>query len=850
MPILRDRDDIKNVRMPLDKGWSLARLPAGFCADPNDLKMSSFEWRDAVVPGTVAMSVHADIDLPGAYDTDDWWYRLTFAAPPYAPNSRLVLCMDGLATLAEVWLNGAPVLSSQNMFIGHRIDVSHLLLAQNQLIISFRSISHAAKVTRSRPRWKTSLVDVQNLRWFRTTLLGRIPGWTPPIEPVGPWAAIGLEIAAAISVDSVTIQSHVLAGNGRFIICAIVNLPALSRLGQARLILDNNTYPLDCTQTAITTVSGDLTIPAVPVWWPHTHGAATLLAWSLEIDVDGVSYTLQRGKIGFKQIRADQSDSKVRFVVNDLPVFCRGACWITNDFISLRGDPGKLREKLFLAKTAGLNMLRVSGTSAYESDEFYSLCDELGILVWQDFMFANMDYPVADAAFRANIEAEVHYQLGRLSQHVCVAVYCGGSEIQQQASMLGLACEQWESEFFDSTLEQFCSASHANVPYFPSSPFGGALPFHVGAGIAHYYGVGAYKRPIADVKSARVKFAAECLGFANVPDPETMDLMLNGKTPPPHHPRWKSRAPRDNGAGWDFDDIRDHYLQSLFGLDPIALRSQNLERYYAISRVVSGEVMQRVFSEWRNPVNHCGGALVWFFADLWPGAGWGIVDSTGRPKAAYWFLKRAWAQQALRFTDEGLDGLNIHLINERNIPLDAAVEFDLLREGRSISASSKTTVHVPAQSSITIQADALLGHFADSNWAYRFGPPKHDVITARLIRDADGTILSEDFFFPMGLNLPMQRAQVVEASSEWLTRYTVAVTLLSDVFLQSVNIDCRGFSPDDNYFHLAPNQKKRIIFTATDVSTRKFRVIFGALNTLETIDIRAVMHEELFDGQS
>ena len=362
----------------------------------------------------------------------------------------------------------------------------------------------------------------------------------------------------------------------------------------------------------------------------------------------------------------------------------------------------------------------------------------------------------------------------------------------------------------------------------------------VRTGLAHYYGVGAYRRPMADVKSARVKFATECLGFSNVPDARTMALVADGAIPAPHHPKWKARVPRDSGSGYDFEDVRDHYLKELFCTDAVTLRSQDLARYYAVSRAVSGEVMGRVFSEWRAPASECGGGLVWFWRDLWPGAGWGILDSEGRPKAAYWALKRAWAPQTVRLTDEGLDGLAIHVVNDGAEMLDATVELEMLQGGRVIVAAPAKPVLVPARGGISIAADALVGYFTDSTNAYRFGPPKQDVVAVRLRRVGTREVIAEDFYFPAGMSLAPQRGVKVEHSAEWQGDGSVDITLSSDTFLQSVSLACEGFTPSDNHFHLSPSREKRIRFYP-DVSPTGniLRMQIEALNVTESIAVRA-----------
>jgi beta-mannosidase len=482
-------------------------------------------------------------------------------------------------------------------------------------------------------------------------------------------------------------------------------------------------------------------------------------------------------------------------------------------------------------------MLRIGGTMVYESDEFYRLCDELGILVWQDLMFANMDYPVADPEFRKEIEQEASHHMARLQKHVSVAVYCGNSEIQQQASMMGRPREEWSNDFFDQTLPKLCGQLHSQVPYFPSSPCEGALPFHVGEGLTHYYGVGAYRRPLKDVKSAQVKFTPECLGFSNVPENETIELLGGGSMTPPHHPLWKARVPRDSGAGWDFEDIRDYYLKELFGLDPVTLRSQDLERYYAISRSVSGEIMKSVFSEWRKPGSVCGGGLIWFFKDLWPGAGWGILDSLNGPKAVYHYLRRVCAPQALLLTDEGLDGLHLHVINESEKPLHALAGFEAFNHGTVKIAHAEKAVELPARGAETLVADEMLGYFADLTYSYRFGPPKHDVVRAYLKDASTGEIISEDFFFPSGLNLVQQNSDLIQATAS-STGADIEVTLNSRCFLQSVHFSVKGYVPSDDYFHLAPLVERKIRFKANVKNPAPFKAELTALNLRESLTVR------------
>jgi beta-mannosidase len=828
----------------LEQGWELARAPAGACLRPEQLQAQAMQWRPARVPGTAASSLHESVEAAVRagidYDADDWWYRCRFGAPDLPPSTRHHLRFEGLATLAEVWLNGESILASHNMFTPQRVDITTLLRRDNTLVIALRSLKAELAARRPRPRWKTALVEQQNLRWFRTTLLGRIPAWSPPVAPVGPWRPVILETTTGPDLQILDLQSRAEHGAGLVKIKAVIS-GTNEKIGAARLRVGDKVYPLIVTAGAEVQVSGDFSIPDVPLWWPHTHGKPALLQTAMEVQVGNDWLRHDCGRIGFKQVEWREDANAARLLVNGQPVFCRGACWMPVDLLGLGADEAVLRRALLTARDAGVNMLRVGGITVYESDGFYRLCDELGILVWQDLMFANMDYPVADPGFCAGIATELERLLDRLQRRACVAVYCGGSEVAQQAAMLGLPAADWSNAFCTQTAPERCAARHAGIPWFPSSPWGGALPFHVGTGISHYYGVGAYRRPLSDAKTARVKFTTECLGFSNVPDAAATEALLGGRLPPPHHPRWKERVPRDAGAGWDFEDVRDHYLEALFDLDATQLRSTDPARYLALSRVVSGELMRRTYAEWRRPGSSCGGALVWFYRDLWPGAGWGVCASDGNPKPALWYLKRAWAPQSIHFTDEGLDGLAMHLLNESGDALEARVEFALYQRGRNAIAAAEHTLSLPPRGATTLAGDALLGYFSDAAYAYRFGPPQHDVAAARLVRRVDGLVLSEDFYFPAGMTLREQRAQGVQCRVERIDESRVMMKLASEVFLQAVSVSARGWLPEDNYFHVAPGREKTLLWRAEapeGAAGGRFAAELQALNVPDVIDVR------------
>jgi beta-mannosidase len=793
------------------------------------------DWFAAEVPGTVASALRArgqwNHQNPPDVDAQDWWYRTKFTAATRTDEEPWALCFDGLASLAEVWLNGEHILSCDNMFRSYRVDVAQLLRDENELVIRFRSLTTELKKRRPRPRWKTNLVNNQQLRWQRTSLLGRIPGWSPPVPAVGPWRAVRLERAAVLLAD---IQKTASLVGGEGIVSFRARMETPLEIVSARLHMGGHSIELECQDDVL---HGELRIQHPELWWPHTHGSPTLHSGKVILETRTSQHEFPLERTGFRRIEVS-NDPGFAIQVNGENVYCRGACWTTNDIFTLGGTEDSLRHDLTLARDAGMNMLRIGGTMAYESDAFYRLCDELGILVWQDFMFANMDYPVEDAAFAENITIEAKQQLDRLAQHPCVAVYCGNSEIEQQAAMLGMARELWRNRWFGEQLPELCSLHHPGTAYVPSSPSGGVLPFHTRTGVTHYYGIGAYLRSMRELRQADVKFTSECLGFANIPEPETIDEIMGGLMPVMHHPRWKQRVPRDTGAGWDFEDVRDHYLRELFNVDPVTLRSFDMPRYLELSRVASGEMMARTFAEWRSGHSRNAGALVWFYKDLWPAAGWGIVDSTGTPKAAYYQLKRLWQTRQLTLTDEGLDGLHLHLSNETAESIEGFVEVQLLREPNVSVARHEIALKVGPRSLETRSVDEIFGSFYDVNYAYRFGPQAHHVVIATWF-SAEREVLSESFHLTRARDPVAQSlsAEMLGARAEALGDGRYHVMLKSDRFLHSVRLSAQGFLPDDNYFHLAPDRLKAVVFAPCAGQSRALGAYVEALNVMGEIAV-------------
>ena len=790
-------------RLPIST-WRVGATPPGAADGPQALAGLALPWIEAAAPTTAAAALRAagafSLDgPPRRFDGEDWWFRAPLPVVDHDAGDELALTFEGLATVADVWLDGAPLLKSENMFLRHqrRLDGA----AGGELVIRCRALDPLLAAKRPRPRWRAPMIENQQLRWFRTTLLGRTPGWSPPAAAVGPWRPVFVERRVGVAVDDVRLRAGLMGPIGRVEVSCRLRALGAAPLAPVALVVER-----DGEQQRVLLerhgdqLSGHLELRDPARWWPHTHGEPA--RYQARLEIGGAALQVALGAVGFRElVRHDEFELRV----NGAPIFCRGACWTPLDALTLGADRAAYAAALTQARSAGMNLLRVGGTMVYESDDFYDLCDELGILVWQDFMFANMDYPEDDPAFVAGVVDEASQLLARLQARPSLAVLCGNSEGEQQAAMWGAPRERWSPRLFHEVLPALVREHCPDVPYWPSSAHGGDFPHQANVGTTSYYGVGAYLRPLSDGRRAEVRFATECLAFANVPEPRALP---GGPSVRVHHPAWKARTPRDLGAGWDFDDVRDHYLAELFGVEPMPLRYADHERYLALGRVVTGEVMAQLFGEWRSRRSSCRGGLVWFLRDLWPGAGWGVVDAAGAPKAAWFYLRRALQPISAHLSDEGGNGLSLHLVNERPDPLAGELELTLFNAGEIKVASARRAVALEPRQTLELGAATFFDGFFDLSYAYRFGPPSHDLVVATL-RAASGEVQAQAFHFPLGL--PATRELDVGLTAEGRFDDDGASLLVrTRRFAQSIAIDVDGFAPDDAYFHLPPGSERTV----------------------------------------
>ncbi len=802
--------------------FELISTPSNAYQTPADIPVDAL-FVAADIPNTITAQ-----DAVKA-DQFDHWLRLNFEAAANKEHLQF-LQFEGLLTHADVFLNGVLILQSHNAFHTHLLEVAHQLKANNQLHICFRAIAPLLAQKQPRARFPTRLINQRHLRFIRTPTLGYMPGFSSEAKLIGAFRPIKL-ITQTQFVVQIAHVNAVLIGDKTGKASVSLSLKCLAKIPKmgAFVLVD------EATQTEITRAKAnfncvdniahfeaDIEAANIEAYWPHTHGMPTryLLKLVLYSNSDGQEIVI--GHYGFRRItRANAHDLSLQ--INNTAMFLRGACWTPMNLLSLQTSVAELRQRLLLLKNAGINMLRLPGNMPYECDDFYEMCDELGILIMQDFAFTNFDYPEDNAEFVASVQQEAVTFLRKHGHRACLILLAGNSEVAQQAAMMGVDLEQIHNRIFDEILKNICAEHAPNVPYVSSSPNSNNILFHAGNGTSHYYGVGGYRRSFDDARLFKGQFIAECLAFSHVPEDASLYQFFNNEFMPAHHPSWKQGVPRDNGSGWDFADITDYYIEQLFGINPSQLRITEPQRYLDVCRATSCEVVERTMNILRANSAQGRAALVWYLHDLKTGAGWGYIDSLGVPKSAFYGLARASQPSTILFVDEGLEGLAVYLAHDGAAALNCQLEIALITAKGAIFERAIQPCQLTPNSLKRVSVDAFLGRFVDSSYAYRFGARGFVACVAKLIAENGQVIAQKTYADPAVMQDKHQDLTLTaHAQQKEKNRYVLTISSNRPAFFAT--IQAVGCNLRDSYVHIMPNFDAQINLQMTGQQALHARV--------------------------
>ncbi|MFM2057756.1 MAG: hypothetical protein RLY71_2141 [Pseudomonadota bacterium] len=834
----------------LHAGWQFREVDqrladaALFASDASD-----DSWRAATVPGSVQgdLLAHGLIPDPfiGCNEAEvqwvgerDWCYRLVFEVAADELREQITLCFDGLDTFAAVWLDGEWLAESDNMFVPLRLDVSgRLAPGRHVLGLRFDSALRRGRAIEAhhggpRPLWNgdSSRLHVRKAPYHYGW------DWGPTLLTCGPWQPVRLECAdlrIAELASPVTLAddlSHaridlVLQLDGRADALAGISVEHLLR-DPAGAVIARLCEPLRGLRH-----TSSLAVAAPQLWWPAGQGAQPL--YTLETRLlagDGADHDdapvlidAQQRRLGLRRLRlvqapvAGEAGLSFVFEVNGRELFCGGANWIPDDNLLERITPERLRQRVQQAVDAHLVMLRVWGGGLYEMDAFYDACDALGVLVWQDFVFACGLYP-AYPAFVASIEAEARAAITRLRHRASLALWCGNNEDYTLAETVGALGPtatgadptRFEARaIYEQLLPTLCLQLDPGRPYWPGSPYTPPAPGtgqprlsqDASCGDRHSWEVWhQLMLPYQRYGELTARFVSE-FGLQSHPSRALLEqaIAVEERFPGSRTLQWHNKASSPVGAD-------GHRRLAVYRADTLRCPDTLDAEVYA-TQFVQAEAMRHAFEafrrRWQRPgARACGGALVWQLNDCWPVTSWAIIDSSTRVKPAWFVIRRALAPLACAVRRDGAAGtVSAWAVNDGLEP--RALQACWQRHALDGTLADE---HFEA---VTLAAQAVTELAVPASWGVRDRADQPRLATLTL-HDATGTQLADAWAWPEPFRAhrfpdPGLRVTVEQRSDG-------GATLLLDVQrpAKGVWIDAPQAVLDDNFIDLLPGRPRRL----------------------------------------
>ncbi|MCB2156558.1 glycoside hydrolase family 2 protein [bacterium] len=675
--------------------------------------------REEELPAVVPGCVHLDLLAAGrisdpfvAENEDDcqwvsrevWSYRRAFDVDQATLDcDRIVLRCHGLDTLAEVFMNGVKIGDANNMFRTWEFDVKSVLrLGANDIEVRFQSallFTEAKQSERKLPNWSEGNEKLVGGPWVRKCQSNYGWDWGPKLVTCGIWKDIELVGFSFGRLQDAHFQQHHGADGVRIQLTVEAEMVTSSQATARAFILDGGAVVAEC-EAAFSegkvTLSATITRPKL--WWPNGMGEAHLYELRVELlDKGGFVRDVVGKRIGLRRLElqrhADEWGESFQFAANGVPFFAKGANWIPADALLPRASAGDYRRLLDDAVGVNMNMLRVWGGGVYECEEFYDICDELGICVWQDFMFACAGYPSFDAAWMRNFELEAEEQIRRLRHRASLALWCGNNELEQ-----GIVAETWTdtamswedySALFDELLPSVIARLDPDTDYWPSSahsPIGDRCDFNnPTCGDAHLWDVWHGRKPFEWYWTSTHRFCSE-FGFQSFPEPRSVEFY----------------APADERNITSY--VMEHHQRSGIGNATIIDYMLSwfrlpcgFENTLWLSQILQAAAIQYAVEHWRRNMPRTMGALYWQLNDCWPVASWSSIDYFGRWKALHYAAKRFFAPVMLSVVDDPKAAkFSLHITSDLLTECEGQLRWVLCdTDGREIGGGTKIVSMAP-----------------------------------------------------------------------------------------------------------------------------------------------------------
>ncbi len=808
------------TRFVLTDNWLLKDFEPGhgekLCAFNPDHHTG--DWIKASVPGVVHLDLMKEGLIPDPFfglnekevvwvEGREWWYRNDFeASSELVSKQKVELCFHGLDTFATVWLNGKKLGQTDNMFIPWRYDVKNLIVdGRNVLAVKFDP-----------PTSVLDALEASKGRMGAAFYTGRVYGrkcqcsfgwdWGPRLPTSGIWKPVEVVAYDLAKIEHVTTKvKSVTLSTAELVLEAEVHCTKYFSAEIAfEVSLNGQRFARTFSKRLVTgknTVEAHINIADPKLWWPSGYGEQPL--YDLKVSVKSGANELDHmsTRFGIRKVelvqKTDEQGKTFIFHINGIPIFCKGANWIPADSILPRVTAKDYEDLLNLAKEAQINMLRVWGGGIYESDVFYELCDEKGIMVWQDFMFACAEYP-EEEWFWENVKIEAEEAVRRLRDHPSIVLWCGNNENQW-----GFYARWWgkKDKFYGETvyhkiLPEVCARLDPSRPYWPGSPFGGVDPNSQAEGDRHSWDVWSGWQDYTMYCVDNGRFISE-FGFQAPPTMETIESFTKEKDRSPQSEVMEHHNKMVQGTERLFRFLAAHFKVP-----------EDFKSYVLLTQINQGEALKTGIEHWRRRKFMTSGALFWQLNDCWPVASWSVIDYYHRLKPSYYYVKRCFSPLLVSLTKEG-ESVNAWVTNDTLREFKGKVVLKLQTLRGNILSAAEQEVSIPANSSKMVLSQKL--EPSTENAVDRF-------FTAQLYY-GDELLSQNTLFLKRFKHVELPRPKFKVRMEEGANVRSFRVTVSSNVFVKAVYIKLpqnlgRCFY-SDNYFDLLP-KSERTVFIKTD----------------------------------
>ncbi|WP_109123868.1 glycoside hydrolase family 2 protein [Dyella sp. C11] len=776
---------------PLNTGWQFRLVPDSALAAQH---ADQTNWPPAQVPGSVQTDLLTTGNIGDPFYRDneaqlqwiglgEWDYQLTFDVDAATlKQDHVDLVFDGVDTFADIVLNDKPLLKTGNMFRQWRLPVKKILHAgSNTLTVHLHSpIAKLQPWLLIQPyalpgEFDTAFGDEpkgrQTSNYVRKANYQYGWDWGPRFVTMGIWQPVNLESWTDARLQDFHIaQPHVDADNAQ--LAADVTLQA-GKAGPARVNV-NWTAPDGSTGSMsqdVTLTAGDnaLHVPfaiAKPErWWPAGYGEQNLYRFHVDVTRAGSTLVSADRNTGLRSVELkrdhDQWGRGFAFVVNGVPIFAKGADLIPTDSFPERTTPEQLKQLLTSTRDANMNMLRMWGGGYYQSDAFYDMADQLGIMIWQDFMFGGAITPY-DHEFLGNSRVEAEEQVRRLRNHPSIVLWCGNNEVQtgweswpdREDFKKSISADERQRiengmrELFGNTLRKVVKDNDPDVPYWASSPstdFDGEANV-LNDGDYHYWKVWSGSEPIDHYLDITPRFQSE-YGLQSFPVMATIESFATAADMAPNSPVMRAHQKFANGNG---NDRLLLYIRANYG------EPKDFASFVYLSQLMQAEGIELAAEHLRSARPQNMGSLYWQLNDVWPGPSWSSIDYYGRWKALQFHAKRFYAPVDIVPTRRN-GQTTLHLVSDRTTPFQATLRtrvYDM--NGKMLSEQSKP-VDGAALSSTNV------GEFSDAQLLHS-ARPANTVASFDVIENGN-VIAHHLLYFDVAKTLALPRQPGLKA--EW-----------------------------------------------------------------------------------